>query len=69
MNNPDKRPTARHYDGIRRAACGVLGIAEALGSVRPTAGPPVRVGQRHNDYPPQDQDGPIPLSPPGTAIA
>ena len=38
----DKLPTAWHYDGIRRAACGVLVLAEALGSVRPTAGPPVR---------------------------
>jgi hypothetical protein len=69
MNNPDNLPTARHYDGIRRTACGVLIIAEALGSVRPTAGPPVPVGQQHTDHTPEGNDGPIPLSPPGTAIA
>ena len=66
MNNPDKLPTARHYDGIRSAASGVLGVPEAISSVRPTAGPPVPINAQH---PLKGQDGPIPLSPPGTAVA
>jgi len=68
MNNPAKLPTARHYDGIRRAACSVLGIGEATTSVNPTAGPPTPLRAQNHDYPLEGQDGLIPLSPPGTAI-
>lgn len=68
MNNPDNLPTSRHYEGIRGAACTVLGIGEATSSVRPTAGAPVPIGQQR-DRPLEGQDGPIPLSPPGTGVA
>jgi hypothetical protein len=70
MNNPDNLPTSRHYDGIRRAAASVLGINEAVASVRATAGPPAPVGApRRGDHLPDGQDGPLPMSPPGTAVA
>jgi hypothetical protein len=65
---PRKLPTARHYDGIRRAACSVLGIGEATTSVNPTAGPPMPLHAQNHDHPLEGQDGPIPLSPSGTAI-